>query len=188
MKTLFILFLAFVSKSTFAGELQFNSFSQVVFFLNMNASSCKEILDASLQGREAKPDIESFFFQIPNPSLTYKADNPNSQVNISEITITATSDKIEGGVYQCALKAEEMQALFAKDANQRWLGTLQPGMTLETSKLCRALKCGGVKITTDNAARAFGTVRVVGQEIDSVTGASQPIEATKKITIYKTNR
>jgi hypothetical protein len=170
-----------------AGELKFDSFSQVVFFLNTTSSTCGEILDSKLEQREARQDVTSRFFQIPNPALSYISENPNNIVRVSEINLELKSERIEGGSYTCSIRGKELHALFAKDAERRWTGDLSPGMALPTSNFCKALKCGGILFIGSGPGRVFTDLRVVGKEIDTSTGIEKPIEAVKKITIYNMN-
>lgn len=183
---MFILTFLFTT-SIFASELKFDSFSQVVFFLDTTASSCQEVLDAKLENREASQDIKSIFFQIPNPTLSYSSENSKSVFQIAEIHMELTSPKIVGESYVCSIQGAELAALFAKDANNRWSGMLESNTQLGTSNFCKALKCGGINLNTRGPVRIQTELKVLGQEIDETTGVKTPIEATKMITIYKTN-
>ena len=181
---IFSLALLCLSSAAFAGDVEFAAFSTTTTLNNLEASTCAETVQAKLQGRAPVLNLPRLYFSIPNPKLSFSSSDSDESVQITEITFDFRSPYVAGGEYRCSISGEELAATFANQQGQPWNSSLKVGESREASKLCPALKCGGIALVADKPFRVPLSISVKGMERNRRTGANFPRDWSRSFLLY----
>lgn len=142
------------------------------FLIPSSTLSCVGLLLAQSSSEPAAPDIQSRYFSLSKPELSWKDTERTLVVTMIRIKINSSSLGVE---YECGIYEDELSAIFGTSSTQPWDRTLSKAtksggevvpQVRKSMALCPAIKCGGLEPTNDVRTSATANLEVIGFAVD----------------------